>query len=96
MIGAGWSCGAAVAAPAPDQQVAYNAFQIPAGWTAMAPPGTCIANPWSKGCPPVKNVTYPSDATLKVIDLPARLGAHTSARNHHDEHRPVSGISGYG
>lgn len=72
MIGAGWSCGAAAAAPTARQQTAYDASQIPAGWTAMAPAGTCVANPWSSGCPPVKSITFPSDATLSATALSQR------------------------
>jgi hypothetical protein len=55
-------------------QIAHGPAEIPARWTALAPEGTCLANPWSAGCPAPSSVAYPSQATL-VRELRARFVA---------------------
>lgn len=63
--GAGLASRAAAASP---QQgvVAHSASEIPAEWTAMTPKGTCLANPWGDGCPPVREVQYPPVSQLRA------------------------------
>jgi hypothetical protein len=69
-----WASGAAAAA---GPLVAHDASEIPLEWTQLAPPGTCLANPFAPACPKVSSVSYPTTSALRAA-LRARDVAETT------------------
>lgn len=48
-------------------RVAHSAAEVPPDWVAIAVPGSCMAAPFTAGCPKVESVTFPSAVAVAQL-----------------------------